>query len=255
MKKISLILLVTLISTSCSNDDDSNISIQNDFPNKITFLLAGQNIVYNLSYNADNRLSQIDIPSRNQNEILKYENQFLSKINFIDTGGNYTLEYNSQNELSAFYYYHSDNSNYIDKTEIEYLDNKTIIKHYTNSGSGYEYNYDEILTFENGNIVEYDDSTNSISANFEYGNKSSVFSDLSNFEVFQIVLRTLHVNQRFHINLGILFNGKNEITKILDTTNNVITEYEYIYNDNNRLIEILQGNGSGFNSQIIKLNY
>ena len=81
MKSTIYILLFTLLSASCSKNDN-DIEEQGNFPSTISLdYIDGQQVIYHLSYNDENQIDQIRIERRSDDDVTRTESNFIYGIN------------------------------------------------------------------------------------------------------------------------------------------------------------------------------
>jgi hypothetical protein len=250
MKKLLSYLFIFLSLLSCSNSELESLN-ENTFPIRV---IANNHSdlernEININY-TENKITSVD----DMNFI--YENSLISKIEtFSKAGSSFILSFKFEYENNKLKYlykysYYNNKISEILKSELSYIDNNIIIEKYVSieSDNFSSFIWIEKITLESndGNITKqeiyptYKDFYN----NFLYNETSSPFSQIDNFEIFQIVpfIDQFPKNYFFEM-FGLFSKGVKNISiqrinvnKYTNTTDRTFEyEFEYINNLVNKI--------------------
>ncbi|MBC2843750.1 hypothetical protein [Winogradskyella flava] len=216
-----------LLIFACSSDSDSNDDDQGGNPNdtvliqEIIYNYAGDNDFYTESFSYDgNKLLSITDTSSDSNEVysatFEYDNNRLSKISFFEDTAleeSITLSYNSENVLTNLEILFPEISSVPFNESITF-----------NSDGSLTID-DTTYTIQNGNVIEENDSGDTLS--YAYDNKNSAYKNILDIET--IILVMSRAENGFDI-----YGANNNITELIDNqgTFSEIETFEYSYNSN-----------------------
>jgi len=184
MKKAIYIFSLVLLFSSCTNTDDNKIEpiIESDtiLVKKIVYNIEEEAITRNYNYNKNRLLNVTDVEG-NEVETYVYENDLLTRVNYLKDDGYVTLE-------------HDLNNNSINITEVfdDFTSNLKIT--YNNNGSirieAYSNNVlidnGEIIVDDNGNITKESYSSGLI-YEYTYDTKNNAFKNMEMVEIFHLL--------------------------------------------------------------------
>jgi len=239
MKKESILSVLTFILISCSNNESVSetlknipVIIQND-GTSLTRLFSYEN----KKIIKTDRTSILPYKISDFADIFHYDS--FNRIEKFTTFHNIPIVFDIKYENEKIKSFKAARNVDTVRIDLTYIDNKVIEKQYIKDMNSENYkasSSETVLTFSNGNIIKKvvgDQDGDQIVTEFFYDNKKSPFSNIHDFENFQLIFTS---NEGYWYWISELFFGKNNLLKKeftwLPTGEKTITEYENIYNTN-----------------------
>ncbi len=238
MNRLFFSLIFTMLILSCSeNETEPNITYV--LPNKV--LLKSRNAFesseINFTYSENKIISVNDLK-------FNYTGFYLSKIEpNIENKSTYAIyEFEYDNEkLKTFYKYSYYNNDLIEvlKNEITYTESNIVVNIYASiePDDFSSFSFDETVTLEknNDNIsrIDFYPTFKNFHNMYSYTNSASVFKEIQNFDILQIVSLCDKNSNAFFEMFGLCSKGINNVISESINVNNFTNEasqfFEYKY--------------------------